>query len=179
MTDKIDKEMRDELANILNGGVTDDALKAYNKKLDHLFSEFEEDLMYRLKDGLAHNLACHVADMAENAVEQLLAGNEDQMRRYLSCDKRKDTGEYIGWNGRQDGFTMGDRDIARQHPVIHGSLFEQGCIALRKQIVDAHRDVLVNERILDLEEQVKSLVAQVNKVTAEKEEMWQRVRSYA
>lgn len=50
---------------------------------------------------------------------------------------------------------------------------------LRKQIVDAHRDLLVNERILDLEDQVKSLVEQVNKAKAEKEEMWQRYRSVA
>jgi len=56
-------------------------------------------------------------------------------------------------------------------------LHEWAFIDLRRQIVDAHRDLLVNERIRDLEDQVKSLVAQVNKVIAEKDAMWERVRS--
>ena len=45
--------------------------------------------------------------------------------------------------------------------------------------VRVHRpanEVLIrNERILDLEDQVKSLVAQVNKANAEKERMWERL----
>lgn len=179
MTDKIDKEMRDQLAAVLEGGVSDDAMKACRKKLEDITCYIEDDLMYRIKDDLAHNLACYTADMAQRAVEMLLEGNEDQMRRYLSCEKRGEDGEYIGWNGRQDGFTMGDKDMGRQHPVIHGKLFEQGCIALRKQIVDAHRDVLVSERILDLEEQVKSLVAQNVKLTQERERLYERVRADA
>lgn len=167
MSDKIDQEMRQQLQDVLQSEFSDDAMKRIKKSVDGIVSELEDDLMYRLQDSMAYNLACYVADMAQRAVEMLLEGNEDQMRRYLSCDKRADSGEYIGYNGRQDGFTMGDKNIARQHPVIHGRLFEQGCIRLRKMIVDAHRDVLVTERILDLEEQVKSLVAQNNKLTDE------------
>ena len=49
-------------------------------------------------------------------------------------------------------------------------------VALRKKIVDAHRDLLVTERILDLEDQVKSLVEQVNKANAEKESLYERLR---
>ena len=180
MTDKIDKEMRDKLAAILEGGVTDDAMKACRKKLEDITCYIEDDLMYRLKDDLGHNLACFAADMAQRAVEQILEGHEDQMRRYLSCEMRGEDGEYIGWTGRFNPSAWGARqDITEQHPVIHGLLFEQGCIALRKKIVDAHRDVLVNERILDLEDQVKSLVGQVNKANAEKEKMWERLRASA
>jgi hypothetical protein len=57
-----------------------------------------------------------------------------------------------------------------------GALHDHGCIDLRKRIVDAHRELIANERILDLEDQVKSLVAQVNKANAEREAMWERVR---
>jgi hypothetical protein len=109
--------------------------------------------------------------MAQRTVEEMLAGNEEQMRRYLKCESGR-------WNGRSDG----DQGWGRQreahewHSVIHGRLFEQGAVALRKQIVDAHRDLLVNERILDLEDQVRSLVAQVNKANAATEAMWARVR---
>lgn len=180
MTDKIDREMQDKLAEILKAGVTDDAMKALHKKLEDITCYIEDDLMYRLKDDLAPNLAAYVADMAQRAVEMLLEGNEDQMRRYLSCEKRGEDGSYIGWNGRSDGQRYGaKRADADQHPVIHGELFETGCIALRQRIVEAHRDLLVNERVLDLEDQVKSLVAQVNKATAEKEKMWERLRQCA
>jgi len=88
------------------------------------------------------------------------------MIRWLSCDKR-------GYTGRSDGYNT-RRSIEEQHPVIHGKLFEQGCVRLRKGIVEAHRDLIASERILDLEDQVRSLVAQNNKLTREKEEMWQR-----
>jgi hypothetical protein len=103
--------------------------------------------------------------MASRAVEQIMEGNEDQMRRYLSCEKRDIDGRYYVSTGRSD---------SAGHPVIHGKLFEQGAVALRKKIVDAHRDLLVSERILDLEDQVKSLVAQVNKANAEREAIFQR-----
>lgn len=79
------------------------------------------------------------------------AGDEDTMRTRLSCIEGN-------WTGRD-----------REHPVIHGRLFEQGAIALRKQIVDAFPDLLKNERILDLEDQIKSLTSQVNKLNADME----------
>lgn len=180
MTDKIDQGLCDQLRDAIQAGLSDEGnVKALNKAIEDISYRIQSDLEYAIKDNMAYDLSGWVVGMAENAVEQILNGNEDQMRRYLSCEKRSETGEYIGWNGRLDGFSMGDRDIARQHPVIHGRLFEQGCVRLRKEIVDAHRDLLVSERILDLEEQVKSLVAQVNKANDEKEQMWQRVRTDA
>ena len=180
MTDKIDQEMRDKLTAILEGGVTEDAMKACLKKLQNIICCIEDNLMYRLKDDLAPMLSGFAADMAQRAVEMMLEGNEDQMRCYLSCEKRGEDGSYIGWTGRSDSNTWGaKRDISEQHPVIHGSLFEQGCVALRKKIVNAHRDVLVSERILDLEDQVKSLVAQNVKLTYERERLYERVRASA
>lgn len=179
MIDKIDVELRDRLAAVLAAGISDDAMKAISKKAEDIRCYIEDDVMYRLKDDLAPNLAAYAADMAQKAVEQILEGNEDQLRRYLSCEKRGDDGQYIGWTGRSEPPGYYPRKIEEQHPVIHGKLFEQGAVALRKKIVDAHRDVLANERILDLEDQVKSLVAQINKALAEKEEMWQRCRDVA
>jgi hypothetical protein len=164
---KIDEELQEKLRAVLDGGISDDAMKAVKKATDHILDDIESDLKYRLKDELAPNLIAWVSNMAQKAVEQILEGNEDQMRRYLSCEK-------LGyWNGRSDGDHTGTRkrEDYEWHPVIHGSLFEQGCVALRKKIVDAHRDLLANERILDLEDQVKSLVAQVNRKEAECEKL--------
>lgn len=178
MTTKIDDGLRKALAESLAAGITDEAFEPIHRKLKSAVDDLEADFLYRLKDDLALNLAAHAADMAQCAVEMILEGNEDQMRRYLSCEKRGEDGEYIGWTGRGDFKVpfIRNREDHEQHPVIHGELFEQGAVALRKKIVDAHRDLLVNERILDLEDQVKSLVAQVNKAIAEKEAMWERVR---
>lgn len=174
---KIDEALQKQLRATLEAGVDDEAMKAVKKATDRIMDDIEGYLMYRLKDELAPNLTGWVADMAQRAIEQILEGNEDQMRRYLSCEKRGEDGKYIGWTGRHDPAPgWGNvRAVAEQHPIIHGELFEQGCIALRKKIVDAHSDLLVNERILDLEDQVKSLVEQVNKAKAEKDAMWKRL----
>lgn len=163
------KELADKLRECLAKGISEDAMKAVKKAADDILYQIEGDLDYRLKDDLAPNLSAFVVEMAKNTVEQLLAGNEDQMRRYIGCERNR-------WNGRSDGETWRPRPIHEWHSVIHGRLFEQGHLAVRKAIVEAHAELLKNERILDLEDQVKSLVEQVNRANAEKEKMWQRVR---
>ena len=173
MTEKVDQDLKASLEKILNAGLGDDCMKAVKKQADSIVYDIQGDLEYRLKDGLAPLLVGWVAEMASRAVEQMMEGNEDQMRRYLSCEKRDIDGRYNVYTGRND-CAYWSRDDAAGHPVIHGKLFEQGAVALRKKIVDAHRDLLVSERILDLEDQVKSLVAQVNKANAEREGIFRR-----
>lgn len=178
MTDKIDPALTKALEQSITEGLSDEAMEGFKKRISDLSAEFEDSLMWSLKDNLAYNLASWVADMAQRAVEQMLAGNDDQMRRYLSCDKRGDDGQYIGWTGRSDGQTFSrQREDHEQHPVIHGRLFEQGAVELRKKVAQAHEGLIRDERILDLEDQVKSLTAQVNKANAEKEAMWERLRA--
>lgn len=166
---KIDETLREQLTAVLRVGISDDGMKPVKKAVDEILYQIESDIEYRLKDELAPNLAAWVVEMAQRAVEQLLAGNEEMMRSYLSCKENS-------WTGRSTGYSFGNRRPEDWHSVIHGNLFEQGCVKLRKDIVDAHRELLVNERILDLEDQVKSLVAQVNKANQEREAMWERVR---
>jgi hypothetical protein len=166
-----DTEM-EEIATKLRDALAKDAMKHVKKATDDILCQIEVDLDYRLKDELAPNLSAFVAEMAKRTVEMLLAGNEDQMRRYLGCERGH-------WNGRSDGdHGWGrKREIREWHSVIHGQLFEQGHLAVRKAIVEAHADLIKNERILDLEDQVRSLVEQVNHANAEKEKMWERVRA--
>ena len=177
MLDKIDETLRDALEKSISDGLTEEALAGFTKQIRNLSAEFEESLLWSLKDNLAYHLAGWTVGMAERAVEQLLNGNEDQMRRYLSCDKRGEDGQYICFTGRSDYQAYGrQREDHEQHPVIHGRLFEQGAVALRKQVAQANEALIRDERILDLEDQVKSLVAQVNKANAEKEAVWERLR---
>lgn len=161
---KIDKELTEGLTKCIEAALTDEAMRGFVKQVRDLSVELEEFLMWSVKDNMAYNLSSWVVDMAERSLEQMLLGNEDQMRRYLSCEKRAETGEYIGWTGR-------DRD----HPVIHGRLFETGAVQLRKAVAQANEKLILDERILDLQDQVRSLVEQVNKANAQREEMWQRL----
>ena len=163
---KIDEDLRKAFEEQVSKGLTNAAIESLQKDIRKVVDSMEDDFMWRLKDELAYNMTAWVADMAERAVEQMLSGNEDQMRRYLSCDKRGDDGQYIGWTGRD-----------RNHSVIHGKLFETGAIELRKQVAKANETLLRDERILDLEDQVKSLVEQVNKANSDKELLWQRIRN--
>lgn len=166
-------DIADKLRTALEAGISDHTMKAVKKATDSIMCDIESDLMYRLKDELAPNLVAFVTDMAKRTVTSILEGNENEMRRYLSCENP------TYWNGRSDtenAFTN-PRKIEEWHRVIHGKLHESGCIALRHAIVEAHADLLKNERILDLEDQVKSLVAQVNKANAAKDEMWERARA--
>jgi len=173
--DKIDPALTEAFENALKLGLTDEVLKPFAKQVRDLSTELEESLMWALKDNLAYNMTAWVQDMAKRAVEALLQGNEDQMRRYLSCDKRGSDGQYICYTGRTDGVHYGaSRDPA--HPVIHGKLFETGAVELRKQVAQANEALIRDERIRDLEDQVKSLVAQVNKAEAAREDMWRRLR---
>jgi len=121
---------------------------------------------FRVIDSMSETVEGFVRGMAGRVVEEILEGREDQMRRYLGLD---------GYTGRA---TDGPNNRVA-HPVIHGELFETGAIALRKKIAQAHADLIQNERIVDLEDQVESLVTQVRSKDAEIEALRDRLRQAA
>jgi hypothetical protein len=153
-------EIRWKLSDAIETGMTEEVMGRVKKKFRDAMDDLESDLDFGLKERLSTNLADFICTSAENAVKQLLAGNEDRMRSYLSAC----AGSYTG------------RD--RDHSVIHGKLFETGAIELRRQIVDAHAELLKNERILDLEDQVKSLVVQINKLERRNADLNEELRGY-
>ena len=167
------KDIADKLIEALRAGIGDDAMSALKKQTDQILYDIETDLDYRLKDELAPNLVAFVVEMAKRTVEAILQGNQSQMERYLGCERGH-------WTGRSDSPEYGrKRDISEWHPVIHGELFERGAVELRKRIVEAHRDLIVSQRILDLEDQVRSLVAQNNKQANEIERLRNERREFA
>lgn len=161
---------RNALREALDAALDDDSMKTLKKKASDLTQEIVDHIEWSLKDNLAGGLSWHVAQMAERAINALLEGNESEMVRWLTCDKRS-------YNGRSDGYTGPNKAIEQQHPIIHGLLHENQSVALRRKIFEAHRDLVTNERIADLEDQVKSLVAQVNEADRKREAMWERVRA--
>lgn len=161
---------RDALQDALQAAVTDAAMEPLAKKVKALADEIVDSVEWSVKDYLAANLAHHVKEMAGRAVGAMLNGNESEMVRWLNCDST--------YSGRSPG-AMGDRPIADQHPIIHGKLFEGGAIALRRKVVEAHRDLIADQRVLDLEDQVRSLIEQNNKMRRERDECREKARSYA
>jgi len=155
-------EKRNELADSIQKFLDDeDSLKGLKSKVNDALADAQANLEYWIQSDMANNLAAFVHQMAKDAIEALLAGDEQNMRRYLHCER----GYYTG------------RD--RDHSVIRGTLFETGAIELRKKIVNAHPELLKNERILDLEDQVASLVKQLNEKDRRIESLQERVRDYA
>ncbi len=153
------QELRQQLEETIDKALTPELLEAVSKKVRDAVTDVVEELNFQLRTDLACNLSLWVQQMAEAAVEAILKGDEAEMRKQLSCQE----GHYTGRN--------------KTHPVIHGKLFETGAIALRKQIVDAYPELLKNERVLDLEAQVKSLVEQVHKAEVRNDELAQRLRA--
>jgi len=169
----INAELSQRLESVLAAGMPDDAIKKFQKKMRDLAGEFADEMRYYVRDELAPDLVSFVEDMARRTVEAILQGNQGEMVRYLGCDRGY-------WTGRSDSPTvMREREQHEWHPVIHGRLFEQGAVKLRRDIANAHADLIKDQRVLDLEDQVASLVAQVNKADQEKNEMWERVRHIA
>ena len=153
-------DLRDQIAKSCEAGLSDEALDRLKRQIADAMHEAQSDFEYWLREDGSYNLAQFVVRMSDQAIDAIFKGDDDEMRRRLRCVE----GAYTG------------RD--RDHPVIHGTLFEAGAIELRKRIVDAHADLLKEQRILDLEDQVRSLVGQVNKAEAERERMAERLRDY-
>lgn len=166
--DNLHEETAEALRQAADKALDDETMKKLKRQASDIFQEALDSIEYSLKEDLAHNLAGYAAEMARKTVDALLAGNESEMRRYLSCEAGR-------WNGRSETNPY-PREIAQKHSVIHGRLFETGCVELRHKIVAAHRDLITSERVLDLEDQVASLVAQVNKANDEKEALIQKLR---
>ena len=112
--------------------------KSKQSFLDNLWDDFQ----YSLIDQMPEALEDLVRQMADKAVDAMLRGQPDQVRRYLKLD---------GWTGRD-----------RKHSVIHGELFLADTMMLRAQVAKANETLLRDEVIKDLEDQVASLVAQIN-----------------
>ena len=140
-------EMHDQLSEALQKGVTDEAIAKVKKQVSDALTDAIDNLEWSLKDDLANNLAWHVQDQFRRAFEAMLKGNEREFRRYISADP--------------SGFTGRDMNLIS---VIHHRLFESGPLELRRLLCDAYPDLLKNERILDLEAQVKALVEEMNKM---------------
>lgn len=126
-----------------------DTLKGFYEKINTALTDVQSEFEYWIESDMADNLASYIQRMAEHAIDAILQGDEEGMRRYLKCQEHAYSG----------------RDC--KPCIINGKLHETGAIELRRQIVNAFPELLKSERMLDLEAQVNSLVEENNKLKSE------------
>ncbi len=155
-------DIRQKMSEVLEQGFSESVVASLKKKVSEIIYDIETDIEFRLKEDMSWNLAVWVQSLADKTIEALLRGDDAMMRNYLKASENH-------WTGR-------DRGNSPLGPVIRGTLTEYDPILLRKQIVEAHADLLKNERILDLESQVAALVKQVNSLEHDKARLGERLR---
>lgn len=136
------RDSRASLREALEVELAEADMKKLEKQARQIADEISEVVFYDIKENMAQWLADHVSSTASACIEAILAGNESEARRKLSL---KPEAYYDG------------RDF--QPWFNHSSaLHEAGPVELRRKIVEAHRDLITDARIADLESQLSLLV---------------------
>lgn len=148
-----DEALRDRLQSLLKSAMPEEVMNVARRQIDDVFDEISDRFWRWVKDNMADELAGYARDMAKEIIEAIIAGDEDGLRRLLRCKEG-------GYTGRDGDHFVSDND---------GKLYEVHALQMRRRIVDAYPDLLKNERILDLEDQVRGLVKQVTDLRAELE----------
>jgi len=122
--------------------------KAIANEIQAMVDE-EFDLLEERADEFISETA---ARRAEKFLERVLNGDEKAAMSLLGDD----TGS--------SRYRMYCHDAGKAWAsMIHGKLNETGEIKMRREIVEAHRDLITSERIKDLESVVKGLEDQIRK----------------
>lgn len=138
--------------------------KGRKEQIKSVVEQLVEDEFDRLEEYADEYISQVAAHRAERFLERVLKGDDDAAMELLG-DKRG------GSRYRQMGYDDG-KPWAR---LIHGRLFESGGVALRRQIVEAHAELLRNERIADLESVVEGLTQQVRELSVDLERCRERL----
>lgn len=124
------------------------------KVIDELHEIIEEQFR-QLEEESEEYISGAATERAVKFIDRVLKGDEKAAESIFS------TGE----SGRRKVFDPGKGEPWCS--LIHGKLHETEAVKLRRELVEAHPDLLRNERIADLESIVESLTEQANKSEAE------------
>ena len=133
------------------------------KQLKSVIEGIVEEEFDRLREYASEFLSQTAASRAEAFLERVLNGDDDAAMALLGNKLGGDRCKKFGSDEGQPWVHL-----------IHGKLFETGGIALRRKIVEAHPELLRNERIADLESVVDGLTQQVRKLEADLAECRER-----
>ncbi len=139
----------------------------HENRRKHIKSEIEQlvdEEFDRLEEDADDFISQTAAERAKRFLQRVLNGDGDAAMALL--------GDKLGGQRyRLVGCDKGN-PWAR---IIHGRLFETVGIAMRKAIVQAHPELLQNERISDLESVVEGLAAQVRELERERSTLYERL----
>lgn len=138
---------QDELKAALDGVIPEVEFKKLEKQCQTLAEEISEYAYSDVKENLSQWITDHIRNHSQLVVEALLAGDMRTVKQYLKIEDQ--------W-GQED---YGRREWV-DRPWFNGSgrLHEFGGVELRHKIVDAHKDLITDERIKDLELQMAGLI---------------------
>jgi hypothetical protein len=120
------------------------------KQIKGVIEELINDEFDRLQEYANEYISHVAADRAEKFLERVLKGDEEAAKQLIG-----DGGRY-----RSSGYDQGKPWAS----LIHGRLFETDGIKLRRQVAEAHADLIRNERIADLESIVEGLSNQIREI---------------
>ena len=123
------------------------------KQLSAEIAEIINEEFDRLEEYANESISQTAAGRAEVFIERLLDGDEDAARMLFV--------------NRNDRYRTGYEEGKPWASLIHGRLFETDGIVLRRRIVEAHSELIRNERIADLESIVEGLTLQIKDLEAQ------------
>lgn len=147
MTEDLMRGKRDELRKAIADQLLDDiSFNKLEKQCRSLAEEISDGVFEQIKSELSWWITDHIRAQAQAAIEALIAGNMDVVKK---CLKITDD-----WGSEDHG-----REQARR-PWFNGTtrLHEFAGVELRHKIVDQYAELLKDERIKDLEIQQEALI---------------------
>ena len=134
-----------------------------SERIKNEIAEIVEDEFSRLAEYASESISGVAAGRAESFLVSVLNGDDDAAMRLFG--DRSGSSRYR---------TLGCDKGKPWSSLIHGHLFETGGVKLRRKIVEAHQDLLISERVRDLESIVDGLEQQVKKQDNEIERLHSR-----
>jgi len=127
--------------------VSDRNLKAINSLINEIIDDEHDELEERASQFISDKAACR----AEKFLERVLNGDEDAAMALF--------GDENGGSRR----SLGGHDAGEAWASYwHGTIFETGGVKLRRQIAEAFPDLIISERIKDMEATVEGLTKQID-----------------
>ena len=126
--------------------------KGIAQEIQNLFDDLYQDMEMYAADfivGVA-------AERTKAFLNQVLQGDENAAAKLFEIGE---SSRYVGF-----GYDAG-KPWAK---LIHNKLFTLSAVELRRKLVEAHADLLSNERIKDLEAIVEGLTLQIKNLNAKK-----------
>lgn len=153
-TDEEHGAMAEKVKSILSDQQLGNLKKQLEKMLCDVAYSLWSDVELQLCEDVAFNLSGTAQRMAERFVTAVLEGDEKAAKQ---------------------AFTLGQYYTGREYLGIPpmGDFFESEVIAMRRKLVEAHRDLLSNARIEDLEAQLKGRDAEIDRLKTKLSQMEQ------